>query len=492
MAATPHPRPAPDTTATTPLAPLAYNNAERAGRTHGEGVSENWKPQEGKIVAGKFRLIQQLGGSDHSVVFLTERTEEPKKAVIKLLPAVNTEDQILHWKLDTKLPHPHLLRIFEAGKCELNGQPLMYVVMEYAEEDLSQVLPQRALTAAEAREMLLPALDALSFLHGKGFVHGGIKPANILAISDQLKLSSDSIAAISEGITVDGAKAVTAYDPPEAKLGKVSPASDVWSLGVTLTEVLTQQKPVWGAAKKQEPALPKELDESFRILIRNCLRPDAASRWTIAEIKSLLQPEKPPAAKVTRPYRSSVWFYLVPIIVLLAFGFVITRTKNSTVSPHDKSKLGAVAGEKSSPSESTQRRPSQKVTNSGATASRPNPSAAAPVSSVPPKVRPAAAQNPGSVLQQVLPNVPESASRTITGKVRVRVKVLVDAAGNVTAATLDDPGPSKYFARLSLQAAEKWKFNPVQVNGRPAPSEWLLHFAYGSSSTDCFPKQIVH
>ena len=85
-------------------------------------MSENWKPQEGQVVEGKFRLVQKLGESDHSVVFLTERAEEPKKAVIKLLPAANTENQILRWKLDTKLPHPHLLRIFESGKCELNGR----------------------------------------------------------------------------------------------------------------------------------------------------------------------------------------------------------------------------------------------------------------------------------------------------------------------------------------------------------------------------------
>src|SRR4051812_1179861 len=245
--ASPHLHPEPGTTPSTPLAPKAYNSAERAEPIPGESVSEDWKPSAGQVIEGKFRLLDQLGQTDHSVVFLTERAEEPKKAVIKLFPAINAENQILHWKLATKLPHPHLLRIFESGKCELNGHSLLYVLMEYAEEDLSQVLPPRPLTASEARDMLSPTLDALSYLHGKGFVHGHIKPSNILAVSDQLRLSSDSISAVREGVD-PGAGAQSPYDAPELKEGKVSPATDVWSLGVTLAEVLTLQRPVYDAA----------------------------------------------------------------------------------------------------------------------------------------------------------------------------------------------------------------------------------------------------
>src|ERR1051325_328173 len=310
--ASPHLRPDPANTNNSPLAPVAYNNAGQADRAPGAPVNENWKPQEGKIVGGKFRLGQKLGESDHSVVFLTERVEEPKKAAIKLIPATNAENQILHWKRDTKLPHTNLLRIFESGQCELNGNQLLYVVMEYAEEDLSQVLPHRPLTSAEAKQMLLPTLNALGYLHDKGFVHGRIKPSNILAIADQVKLSSDSISAVSEGVG-----APSPYDPPEAKIGKVSPATDVWSLGMTLAEVLTLQRPTWDAIKKLEPVLPKELDESFRIIIRNCLKLDAESRWTIPEIKSVLQPEKAPAAKVTRASKVNAWYYAIPVAIVL-------------------------------------------------------------------------------------------------------------------------------------------------------------------------------
>ncbi len=65
--------------------------------------------------------------------------------------------------------------------------------MEYAEEDLSQILPERPLTPGEAREMLDPVLDALSYLHEKGFVHGHFKPSNIMVVDDQVKLSCDNL-----------------------------------------------------------------------------------------------------------------------------------------------------------------------------------------------------------------------------------------------------------------------------------------------------------
>src|ERR1700680_2034838 len=124
---------------------------------------EAWKQWEGQVVDGKFRLLQYLGGGEHSMVFLTEHSEyEPKKAAIKLIPAdvENTDRQLYRWRLAAKLSHPHLIRLFQMGRCQLGNMGLLYVVMEYIEEDLSQVLPQRPITAVEARELLDPTLDA--------------------------------------------------------------------------------------------------------------------------------------------------------------------------------------------------------------------------------------------------------------------------------------------------------------------------------------------
>src|ERR1700677_2711238 len=90
---------------------------------------------EGKVINGEFRLGQCLGGSDHSAVFLTEYDEQdPRHAAIKVIP-MDLEDaelQFRRWELATKLSHPHLLRIFQMGRCRIGDVSLIYLVMEYA------------------------------------------------------------------------------------------------------------------------------------------------------------------------------------------------------------------------------------------------------------------------------------------------------------------------------------------------------------------------
>src|ERR1022692_4842902 len=182
-------------------------------------MKENVERWQSRIVDGRFPLQSYLGGSDHSAVYLTvlrggADDSDSKEAAIKLISAdaADAEEQLRRWKAARSLNHPNLIRVFEAGRCELEGTALLYVVEEYAEENLSQILPQRALTAEEARGMLPPVLRALQFVHDKGFVHGHIQPSNILAVADQVKLSSDALGAAGERRR--GARAASVYDPP--------------------------------------------------------------------------------------------------------------------------------------------------------------------------------------------------------------------------------------------------------------------------------------
>jgi TonB family protein len=66
-----------------------------------------------------------------------------------------------------------------------------------------------------------------------------------------------------------------------------------------------------------------------------------------------------------------------------------------------------------------------------------------------------------SPISEVIPDVPRSARETIRGTVRVSVRVIVDKEGTVLVATADDPGPSRYFERLAIQASKKWTFAPT-------------------------------
>jgi TonB family protein len=252
-------------------------------------MTEASKQWEGRIVEGIYPLRQYLGGSDHSAVFLTEYGQGgTQKAAIKLFPAdsATADLQISNWEFAAHLSHPNLLRLLRGGRCRLDGNDLLYLVMEYAEEDLSQILPQRALTAEETREMLCPVLDALEYLHGKGLVHGDLKPANILAAEDHLKLSSDAISRVGE--SRGPSKRADAYDPPEAISGMLTPAADVWSLGTTLVEVLTQQLPEWQPGTNREPVVPANLPAPYLEIARQCLRLEPQRRVSVADIAARL------------------------------------------------------------------------------------------------------------------------------------------------------------------------------------------------------------
>ncbi len=269
--------------------------------TRGCIMSDTWREWEGQVIDGAFQLRRHLGGSDHSVVFLTERGENKQNAAIKFVQAGagGAEAQLSRWKQIAQLSHPNLIRLFETGRCQLAGMNLLYVVMEYADENLAQFLPHRPLAPAETRDMLEPFLETLQYLHAQNFVHGRIQPGNILAIDDQLKLSSDTICRTGEPRCK--VEKPDAYSPPDAATRPASPSDDVWSLGITLVEALTQHAPTAEelaspSSPQDEPQLSAALPEPFLDIARHSLRRDVRRRWTVADIAARLNPQAAPAA----------------------------------------------------------------------------------------------------------------------------------------------------------------------------------------------------
>jgi TonB family protein len=260
-------------------------------------MSEVWKQFEGQVVDEEFQLKQLLAGDAHSAVFFTQRgATQPQNAVIKLVPAdpATSDLQLSRWRLAAQLSHPNLLKIFDFGRGRLEDTNFLYVVMEFAEEDLSQILPQRALTAAETKDMLGPALDVLVYLHSKGLVHGHIKPSNIQATADQLKLSSDTLASIAESRAP--MTQPSPYTAPEVAASGLTAANDVWSLGATLVEVLTQHLPVLPADAKSDPVVPDAIPQPYLDIARHSLLREPKRRWTIPEIAARMNPTAVAAA----------------------------------------------------------------------------------------------------------------------------------------------------------------------------------------------------
>ena len=407
-------------------------------------MTEYWKQWEGQVIADAFPLQQYLGGDGDHAVFLTEYGQSAsQKAAIKIVlgTAEDGELQIQRWSHAAKLSHRHLMRILTLGRWQAGDAPLVYLVMEYADESLAQVIPIRPLTAEETRQMLEPAVSVLAYLHSQGFVHGRVRPGNIMAVGECLKISSAGICRVGEC----SPPTPDAHAAPE---GFASPAGDVWSLGITLVEALTQRLPDHSPAGV---VVPETIPQPFLEITRECLRGDPKTRPTFADISARLQP---PVPKVKRP--NNMWAYAFGAVAGLALVAVL-------LSPWDPS---------TKPAQVPKSPPAQPA---------PAPQPAPGVQAAPPAATPR-----DEILQRVLPEVPTQALRTIQGRVKVSVRVDVDSSGKVAGAKLESAGPSKYFAQFALQAAQRWKFAPV-TGDSDRPRQWVLHFEFSRTGTRAVP-----
>jgi TonB family protein len=478
-----------------------------------ETLSEVWTRWQGHVINSEFRLGRCLGSSDHSGVYLTRSAAiDSADLAIKLVPTNRAlaEQLLPRWMRASALTHPHLLRLLAWGGCQLEGLPYLYLVMEYADQTLAQLLAQRALAAEEARQLLVPSLEALGFLHGQGLVQGQLKPGNVLVVGEQVKLASDTIRRVGEGAI--STHVLTAYDPPEGRQGNTSPAGDVWALGVTLFEALTRRLPPAPGEAREELSPPPELAHDLRELVVRCLSADPRRRPSVAELArveaapiAVTEPAVEPAVKpavepTAHPATESVVpappappeSTLLPMPVeaaaspaaaapALTTAFeagespALSGAPESVAAPAwPRSRLIAIVGAVvivvaaiglirwlSRPSAP----PPLVSAHTEAAAQSPATAAPAAVSSGANTLRSAVPAAPVAV-HEVIPDVPPTARRTIHGHIKVWVRVVVDADGSVFAAVADRAGPSHYFQRLAVEAAKKWTFAPTEGSAR--------------------------
>ena len=468
-------------------------------------MTEDWTKWESQIVNGVFPLLRFLGKSNHSVVFLTE-AEGSASAAIKLVPADpgRTEVQLSSWRAAAALSHPHLIRLLNVGRCQLGGHPFLFVVMEYAEQTLAQILPHRALTADEVREMLLPTLNALAFLHRKNLVHGQLKPPNFLGVNDQLKLASDTIRPAGE--STSGIAKASLYDPPEANSGGFSAAGDIWGLGITISEALTQCPPAWPDEGSETAPLPATLSPAFVDIVRRCLSRNPANRPTIADLEAQIKPVpqasavsvpqpvvRDAAVRATRSQESPKRSLFVPALALALMVLVgvwaalhlfqshrNSQRSVSSASPTASHEAAPPATAAQNPKGSVSASPEVSVVSSSVKSAQSGPALSRPVSRTSDQPALALADVPQSVLHQEIPTVLRSARESIHGHIKVTVRVTVDHSGEVVDQTVENPGSSKYFTRVASEAARKWRFAPADnQNSR----EWLLQFEFTRDGT---------
>jgi eukaryotic-like serine/threonine-protein kinase len=482
-----------------------------------ETIRKDWV---GQVVDQRFRLVEWLASAGQSGVFTCEVDGDAEhKAAIKLFPAdaPGAESCATGWATAVGLSHPHLIGTFFTGRDQIDETNILYVVTELASEVLSGILPERHLTPEETREMLGPVLEALGFLHANGLVHGRVKPSNIMVVDEQLKLSEENFRGAAGPAPVPAALDV--YDAPERAQGQILPASDMWSLGVTLVETLTQIPPVWNRTAGTEPIVPPSVPKPFAQIAGECMRLDPALRCTREEVEACLEngtalPHRTPEPARTpivldalgepspRPQpksRRGVVIGAAAAVLVVVFAIVMVSTHHPAAPTEQQtSSAPATDSPESAPqTESTTTTAPQTAGQTAPGASQPaqQTAQATPVTQAPtPAPEKHAARKvegaaKGSVAQQVMPDVPQKAGRTITGTVKVGIDVNVDASGAVTDASIASQGPSKYFANLALKAANGWKFAPAQVNGQSVASEWRLEFRFRHNGTEVTPRE---
>ncbi|HUL64472.1 MAG TPA: serine/threonine-protein kinase [Burkholderiaceae bacterium] len=206
---------------------------------------------------GPYRLLQVLGRGGMGTVWLAERTDDaPSRRVALKLPLIASQPQMRERLLRERdvlaaLEHPGIARLYDAG-VDTGGQP--YLALEYIDgRPIDAYCRERALDIESRLRVFVQVARAVAFAHARLVLHRDLKPTNILVTPDGqphlldfgvAKLLEDGGTRETELTQIRGRALTPGYASPEQILGlPMAVASDVYSLGVVLYELLTGQRP---------------------------------------------------------------------------------------------------------------------------------------------------------------------------------------------------------------------------------------------------------
>src|SRR5687768_3670823 len=194
---------------------------------------------------GKYRIVAPLGSGGFGSVYLAEDTWIDKKVALKVPHRQNLDfgELLREPRLLASLNHPNIVTVLTAEKQD----NVFFIVMEYVPGDTLEVIIERdgALDLARALDYTCQICNAMDHAHRQGVIHRDLRPGNVLVTEHGMAKVADfgtsrflEIAA--HGTTVIGSPP---YMAPEQFQGKAVFASDIYSLGVTMYQMLTGTLP---------------------------------------------------------------------------------------------------------------------------------------------------------------------------------------------------------------------------------------------------------
>jgi eukaryotic-like serine/threonine-protein kinase len=228
-----------------------------------------WTDLEGREVMGRWRL-ERLVRPEGRTAWFDAVGANGEPLILSITETLNDDDELLaRLEAAARIRHPNVVALQDAAGTHIDDTPVVLVAMEVTEENLADVLRDRALSVAEAQMVLEALVQGLAAIHAQGLVHARMEAGSVLAMGETIKLRSDCLI------------------PGEASFA-ANAAENVRGLGRIITQAVTRRMP----ASENDPLL-QLLPEPMARAIRRALSGSAQ----IEEIATLAGIRIVPAAR---------------------------------------------------------------------------------------------------------------------------------------------------------------------------------------------------
>jgi serine/threonine protein kinase len=276
-------------------------------------VADSPSSIKNEVVGGRYRLGDVIGRGGMSAVYCARDENLGRDVALKLFaPQAPDADELKRQEAEIQLlatlNHPSLVTLFDAGiDTRIPDEPRPFLTMELVEgQDLRSRIRHSPVPLDEIAVIGAGIADALAYVHGLGIIHRDVKPANILLVQIRPgeplrpKLTDFGIARIVDGtrLTATGTMVGTAaYLSPEQAMGSpLSPATDIYSLGLVLLECIKQTMEYPGSAVEsavarlhRAPEIPSDVPSEWSDLIRSMTAIVPMERPAAADVETALR-----------------------------------------------------------------------------------------------------------------------------------------------------------------------------------------------------------